>query len=370
MQINYSRHSRNNEKTDIARLLKQAFDGYFEANNTTQYANTAMWIKIWGGLGMWAATWFFLIFGNFSGWALIGAGLLHGLTHLFIPFNISHDASHHAISQKEWVNKMLSYSLDLIGVSSYFWNHGHNYEHHGYINVLGKDSNVEGYGMMRFSPDEKPKPWHRFQHLYALGVYSLATFNYATVKDFKFIRQFIKEKRKIPADVLIKLIASKVFYFSYMLVIPIMVLDVAAWQVIAFYLCLHFVLGSILSLVFLCGHLTEEASFPEYETANTINETWTEHVIRTTGNFGLYNPVLTWLVGGINLHLVHHLFPRICHIHYGPLTHIAKKVLEENGYTFRYSGNFIQSIRSHFRFLKKLGQAVPYKPAMPYLQTE
>ncbi len=177
MQINYSRHSRNNEKTDIARLLKQAFDGYFEANNTTQYANTAMWIKIWGGLGMWAATWFFLIFGNFSGWALIGAGLLHGLTHLFIPFNISHDASHHAISQKEWVNKMLSYSLDLIGVSSYFWNHGHNYEHHGYINVLGKDSNVEGYGMMRFSPDEKPKPWHRFQHLYALGVYSLATFN-------------------------------------------------------------------------------------------------------------------------------------------------------------------------------------------------
>jgi hypothetical protein len=52
------------------------------------------------------------------------------------------------------------------------------------------------------------------------------------------------------------------------------------------------------------------------------------------------------------------------------LTHIAKKVLEENGYTFRYSGSFGQSVISHFRFLKKLGNATPYKPALPYLQAE
>jgi linoleoyl-CoA desaturase len=369
MQIQYARKQPEAGKPDIGRLLKQAFDQYFETNKTTQYANTAMWIKVWGGLALWAATWFLVIFGNFSGWALVGAGILHGLTHLFIPFNISHDASHHAISAGERMNRLLSHSLDLIGVSSFFWNHGHNYEHHGYINVLGKDSNIEGYGLMRFSPDEKPKPHYRFQHLYALGVYALTTLNYVSLKDFKFALQFAREKRSIPAVDLIKLILFKVFYFTYMLVIPIMVLDVAAWKVIAFYLSLHLLLGWILSLVFLCGHLTEDAVFPEYETADTINETWTEHVIRTTGNFGLYNPVFTWLVGGINLHLVHHLYPRICHIHYGPLTHIAKKVLEENGYTFRYSGNFIQAIISHFRFLKKLGNTTHYEPALPYVKT-
>jgi linoleoyl-CoA desaturase len=367
MEIHFAKSKTLANDVDIRKQLNQAFSRYFKEKGISRHANSMMWVKVFGGLLFWIGSYFVVILGGLEGWPLLFVAVFHGLTHLFIPFNISHDASHHAISDKAWVNKLLIYTLETIGVSSFFWNQGHNHEHHGYINVLGKDSNIDGYGMLRFSPDEKPKPAFRFQHWYALFVYALTTINYVTLKDLKNARQYVREKGSVPVKEIAIMLFFKVFYYTYMIVIPALVLDVALWQVLLVYLGIHLMIGSILSLVFLCGHLTEDAYFPQYDTHRSINETWTEHVIRTTGNYGLENPVLTWLVGGINLHLVHHLYPRICHIHYDALSRIAQQVLEENGQTFRYSGSFWQAIGSHFRFLKTMGNAKTYNPALPYL---
>ncbi len=49
------------------------------------------------------------------------------------------------------------------------WKHSHNYAHHTYTNVLGKDRDL-GYGMLRVSPEQ---PWHPIylaQPLYNLGL--------------------------------------------------------------------------------------------------------------------------------------------------------------------------------------------------------
>src|SRR5438045_2475254 len=70
---------------------------------------------------------------------------------------------------------------------------------------------------------------------------------------------------------------------------------------------------------------------------NTIKETgkmedeWAIHQIKTTANFATKNKVVSWLVGGLNFQVEHHLFPKISHIHYPAISKIIKKACEEYG---------------------------------------
>lgn len=47
------------------------------------------------------------------------------------------------------------------------WKHSHNFIHHTYTNVLGKDNDV-GYGILRVAPEQKWSPVHLAQPLYNL----------------------------------------------------------------------------------------------------------------------------------------------------------------------------------------------------------
>ena len=55
------------------------------------------------------------------------------------------------------------------------------------------------------------------------------------------------------------------------------------------------------------------------------------HIFATTADYATTNPVVGWLPGGPNHHVVHHLCPFVCHTHYGPLTRIVKDTAEEFG---------------------------------------
>jgi linoleoyl-CoA desaturase len=58
----------------------------------------------------------------------------------------------------------------------------------------------------------------------------------------------------------------------------------------------------------------------------------------------------------LNFQVEHHLYPRICHVHYKAISDIVQTTAEE--YNLRYNSNptFTGAIRSHIRFLKKLGR--------------
>jgi linoleoyl-CoA desaturase len=314
-----------------------------------------MWVKIVFWLGTWLGSYLLLLFGNLPGWAMFLVALYHGLTHLFIAFNISHDANHDSISDNPTVNRILSYSLDLIGVSSFFWRIAHNREHHGFVNIHPQDSSIKGYGLLKFTPEETPKKAYEYQQWYAILVYALTTINYVTRKDFKFLSEYLQEGKKLTLKEWVVFIAGKSFYYLYVFVIPMIVLDLNFLTIFGMFILVHIILGWILTLVFQCGHLTEDAYYPKVDESGKVSDSWTLHIIKTTGNFGRKNRFFSWLVGGINIHLVHHLYPRICHTHYAPLTDIIKDTVEKEGYTFKEIDTFWEAIVSHFRLLKKLG---------------
>ena len=339
---------------DLFISLRKNVNDYFETNQISQYGDSTMWFKVFFWLIGWAVTYLVLISGYFSGWALFGVAVLHMLTHVFIAFNIAHDANHGSISKNEKINQWLSYSLDLIGVSSYLWRINHNQEHHGFVNVHNIDPSIEGYGIIRLSPEDEKKPSFRFQHIYGLMLYGLVTFNYVTMKDFKILRKAKQLGISMSTSEVITMVFFKLFYWTYMLVLPMLLLDISFLQWLATFMFGHVVLGIILSLVFQCGHLTEEAHYPEVEEGKVRNS-WVVHIIKTTGDFGVQNKFFTWLVGGINIHVIHHLFPTICHTHYAPVSRILKETVEDYGIQYRELPTFWDAIVSHVKLLKELG---------------
>ena len=60
-----------------------------------------------------------------------------------------------------------------------------------------------------------------------------------------------------------------------------------------------------------------------------MESAWAVHQVETTVDFGRTNPLLTWYVGGLNYQIEHHLFPRICHIHYPAISGIVEETSRE-----------------------------------------
>src|SRR5882762_3657635 len=88
--------------------------------------------------------------------------------------DLMHDANHGGTSSSARMNGILSFTLDLIGGSSFLWRRKHNVLHHTYTNISALDPDLEGGGpFLRLAPWQSRHGHHRFQHLYVWLLYGL-----------------------------------------------------------------------------------------------------------------------------------------------------------------------------------------------------
>jgi hypothetical protein len=64
---------------------------------------------------------------------------------------------------------------------------------------------------------------------------------------------------------------------------------------------------------------------------------------------------MTWFVGGLNFQIEHHLFPRICHVHYPAISRLVEETCREFGIRYMVHRSFWAGMRSHFRWLRQMG---------------
>ncbi len=344
-------------KSQLLSLMKQRIDQYFKTNNISQYANAAMKFKIALWLSLWLISIVALYFTSGNAWLTFFVGFFHMFTHVMIAFNIAHDANHGALSPNAKTNRLFAYSLDLIGSNSELWRFSHNQQHHTFVNIDGHDGSVEGYKLFRFCP-AAPRYWyHRYQHLYAPVIYGISTINYVTGKDFKLLKQYVQTNGgKDAANIgfMARLIAWKLFYFGYLIILPIFVFKLSIPAVIAFFLSGHILDGSLLAFIFQTGHITNGTSYPEVEN-NQIDKNWAVHIVETTGDYAAKSFWMQWFCGAINIHVIHHLFPKICHTHYRKLAPLIKRAAQDLGIEYKEFPTFYDAVASHFNELKMLG---------------
>jgi len=337
------------------KVLRRRLDGFFADQKISPKANPMMWAKVAIGLAVLAGSWIALYLVRTGPLAFVALYLLGGLAQTFLLLNIAHDSNHNAVSSRPVVNKTLNYVFDLCGISSYMWRILHHRGHHSCINLQGEDDAISGRGIFRFTPHEPRTPWHRFQHIYALVVYALFSLDYVFVRDFQCfffpMHEYLKRIRHSLSDYAV-LFAGKGFYFTYMLVMPVVALGKSPLLVAGAFLLVHLVVGLSVTLVFQTTHTVDSTYFPS---VRSEFENGVYHIFATTADYATENPIVSWLAGGLNHHVVHHLCPYVCHTHYARLTRIVRETAAEFGVTYRQHPTMARAIRHHLILLRKLG---------------
>lgn len=337
------------------KVLRRRLDRFFADQNLSPKANSAMWLKIACGLAVLAGSWIALYTFRPGSWRFVCLYLLGGLAQTFLLLNIAHDSNHNAISSRPFINKTLNYVFDVCGISSYMWRILHHRGHHSCINLHGEDDALSGRGIFRFTPHEARLPQHRFQHIYALLIYALFSLDYVFFRDFQcffFPTHDYLKRTKHPFREYVILFAGKAFYLTYMLVLPIFVLGLSPLLVAGAFLLVHVVVGLSVTLVFQTTHTIDTTYFP---VARNEFDNSVYHIFATTADYATESPLVGWLAGGLNHHIVHHLCPFVCHTHYAPLTRIVRETAEEFGIPYRQHPTMTRAVWHHLILLKQLG---------------
>ncbi|MCO6495631.1 MAG: acyl-CoA desaturase [Bacteroidetes bacterium] len=349
------------DRPEFFNELRLRVNKYFEENNIPSTANVNMKIKTVFLLLLYLVPLGVLIFGTVSNfWTMILMWVLMGFGFSGVGLSIMHDANHGAYSKNKRVNNALSLMLNLAGGYHINWRIQHNVLHHSFTNILGYDEDIEK-SIIRMSPDQKYKQYHRFQVLYAPILYSIMTFYWIVSKDFEQLFRYdkkglLKSQGKTFSKALIEILVTKILYFLVVLIIPMMVLPFAWWQVFIGFLVMHIIGGLTLALIFQTAHVNENTDFyiPNKE-GDSIDNSWAIHQILTTTNFAHRSSIFSWYIGGLNYQIEHHLFPGICHVHYKKLSPIVKQTAEEYNLPYYQKKTFAGAVISHFKLLYRLG---------------
>jgi linoleoyl-CoA desaturase len=130
------------------------------------------------------------------------------------------------------------------------------------------------------------------------------------------------------------------------------------WVVLTYYAAASALVGVVLAVVFQLAHSTEAAAFQRGPAwSDRVADGWAAHQVHTTVDFARRNRLLTWYLGGLNFQVEHHLFPRICHVHYPQLSRIVEAECLEHGVSYTAHDGLSGAISSHWLWLRRMGRA-------------
>lgn len=349
----------NTNQSTFFATTRRRVEVYFKDKGISRNANRSMWAKAVFFVAGFFSLYLLILSGWFATWAMLGMTAALGAFAAFIGFNICHDAIHGSFSGKSGINKGLGYLFYLIGANPYLWNISHNIVHHTYTNIPGHDEDIEvAPGLIRLDESEEVNRIQRYQHLYAFCLYGLASLSWVLRKDYvKFFQERIgQHSTQHPKREYFNLFFYKFLHYFLFIGIPVLVLNLAWWQAGIGFLVMHLAEGLVMGMVFQLAHVVEGTDFPVPNAEGNVEEAWAEHQMRTTANFAPESAITAFFLGGLNRQIEHHLFPKVCHIHYPAIAAIVRQTAEEFHLPYIESPTFSSALLSHYRILRKFGK--------------
>lgn len=349
----------NTNQSAFFATTRRRVEAYLKEKGISRNANRSMWAKAVFFVVGFLSLYLLILSGWFGTWAMLGMTVALGAFAAFIGFNVCHDAIHGSFSKKSGINKGLSYLFYLIGANPYLWNISHNIVHHTYTNIPGHDEDIEvAPGLIRLDESEEVNKIQRYQHLYAFGLYGLASLSWVLRKDYvKFFQGRIgQHSTQHPKREYFNLFFYKLLHYFLFIGVPVLVLDLPWWQAGIGFLVMHLAEGLVMGLVFQLAHVVEGTGFPVPNEEGNVEEAWAEHQMRTTANFAPKSAMTEFFLGGLNRQIEHHLFPKVCHIHYPAIAAIVRQTAEEFDLPYTESPTFSSALMSHYRILRKFGK--------------
>lgn len=338
--------------------LKKRITSYFEEVGKATTGNYQLFLKAVILMVGFVFVYIHLVFFTPTTWlALLECLVLGGFTAA-IGFNVMHDGAHGSFSKYKWVNNLAALSLNFLGANNFMWKTKHNIIHHAYTNVDGIDDDIEARPFLRLCETQKFYKMHRYQHWYFWMAYSLLYIWWVFVTDYK--KYFRRKIGPVPIKQMkwsdhVSFWTFKLLHAFLFVALPIYLLGFTPWLI--GFLVYGLFTGFVLSIVFQLAHTVEDTSFPHPDAVtNKMEDEWAIHQLKTTANFATRNKLVSWLVGGLNFQIEHHLFPKISHVHYPAISNIIRQVCQEFGVRYIEYSKVRYAVASHVAFLKQLSK--------------
>jgi linoleoyl-CoA desaturase len=267
----------------------------------------------------------------------LGAGVL-GTSKILENMEVGHNVMH---GQYDWTRDPAldshAYDWDLVCTKT-DWRHSHNYLHHTFTNILGKDRDV-GYGFLRIYPEQEWRSTHLTQPIVTVWLAFMFQWGVALhdlqVDDFLEGRISLAELHDRARPFLDKarwqLLKDYVFF-------PALALANAP-RVIAGNLLANMMRNLWTFAVIFCGHFPDGVSlFREEDTDNESRGQWYIRQLRGSANIegGKIFHVMT---GHLSHQIEHHLFPDIPAARYPEMAPRVREICERYGQAYN-SGSF------------------------------
>jgi NADPH-dependent stearoyl-CoA 9-desaturase len=232
------------------------------------------------------------------------------------------------------------------------WRHSHNYQHHTFTNILGKDRDV-GYGFLRVAPEQDWHPVHLAQPVVAAWLALLFQWGVGAhdlhvdelLRGQKELVGFVRHARPFVAKAAWQLFKDYGFF-------PALALANAP----------RVLLGNLLAngarnlwtfVVIFCGHFPEGVRvYREEETRDESRGEW--YVRQLNGSANLEGA--RWLhlfTGHLSHQIEHHLFPDLPAARYPELAPRVRDICARYGQSYR-SGSLPRQFGSVVRRLMRL----------------
>jgi linoleoyl-CoA desaturase len=348
--------------TSLHAALKTRVAEYFDGAALASKGNGELYVKAIAIVGGMIGLYIHLVFFTPAWYFALPECVLLGLFITGTGFNVMHDGSHGSFSSHTWMNTLAGGTLECLGGSAYIWKVKHCMIHHSFTNVEGVDDDINIGYLMRVNEHQRRLWMHRFQHVYCWFLYMMVYIVWVFQVDYQ--RYFTGRVGPVPmprmrASDHIQFWVGKVVSACLFVVIPICRLGVAH-ALIGVGVTMA-AAGVALTVVFQLAHTVEGPEFPLPGVgSNLLPDEFALHQIATTANFATRNRVVTWLVGGLNFQIEHHLFPRIAHVHYPQISKIVRQVCAERGIAYVEHTTFRKALAAHARHLRAMGRV----PAM------
>ncbi len=354
----------NEQDKAFANELKHASKQYLEQQQTHKYADGRFLAKLI--LLLTLAIIFYvccLQAKTIIGYALYFAAFMW--TAMMLSMNSFHDASHGSVFRKPAYNRWLMAMVCIpMGTDPHYWTLRHVHFHHTYPNIDGYDLDTEPNPALRQTPFQNWSPQYQYQYLYWPLVAAISLGYLCWISDWldRFGKtplatfSYLKQRRYWLQFFLLKFV-----HLGVVFLIPLLALNdtqIPWWQILVVYLLVQAFVSCFLVITILGTHWADvEFFYPA--TNNKIPHSWQRHAFLTACD---WQPRPRWLnhwLGGLDLHLTHHLLPGYSNRHYAALADIVAVLAEKHSLPYRRI-SYTQLFKLQQKFLKKMGQ----KPAL------
>ena len=217
--------------------------------------------------------------------------ILFAITIMRTTF-VAHDLIHGQYFSSRSKNKNTSsvFANLIMGISRSWWENKHNFLHHTFTNIIGKDMDIDACGGAFIGSYEYPKWFHKNQHIL---FWPLLTLLYGVFWIQSFV--YVIEKKYW----------GELTLLGINLLAPTYVIYELGWTGLATVIGMYLIWGAWFGAVIITNHLGLEM-FPE----DTYKDfTWLELQNRTSRNIrgGRF---IHWFYGGLNTQVEHHLYPK------------------------------------------------------------